>query len=694
MYFPEHLSIVSLPPFEFCIDPAFALRFAGGHPTQRRRAAPSRFLACAFVGMTIWFALPGAVPAYDLHFDYTSFDHPNTPGTTPHFGQAQFDVLNYASINGNYMNTSTDTHRPEMVAHGNALAEFYNNFSADYANFPGRTAIAEADAINTYTTNNSTRNGPRPDWLVLNEIRSSDWNSSPTYRQWVIDVTTRLHDLYGYDVVTYSPFETAPSGAAGTSMQTLSQKSYIAIEAYLTGKDVWNSGSTYASRVTWAQNQYQASKNSYTSQSVAADKLFVSEDFSNTPDILNGVHVAYGRAGITAAQWDSVIQIRQDAIYNVGFNGFLAYAWGGNDMGITEDEQIEHEYYYRSRLVLPTQKPQWLSDDAIDVNGTMIPLSWNQPLNWIGGVPNASGAEANFWRTLSANRTITLDGSKTVGTLTFDSPFSYTINPGSGGSLIFNNGGSSATLTSSQGIHTINTAVQLTSNLNAAINAGTFTVSGAIGGSGSITKSGAGALTLTSTHSYTGATIVQSGTLSFNSSGLADAADVFLSSGATLQLNFNGSPDVIDSLFLNGTSMPVGTWGAIGSGAQFTSSLLGGSGMLQVSTYVPSFLAGDYNSNGVVDAADYVVWRKSIGADSIPNRDSQNTGPVGQADFDVWRADLGRIVGAVAGSGSGLSVATTAVPEPATGGLVIAVLLQILFPRRDMAVALTRRCSP
>src|SRR5262249_56585510 len=104
-----------------------------------------------------------------------------------------------------------------------------------------------------------------------------------------------------------------------------------------------------------------------------------------------------------------------------GFSGFLAYAWGANGMGVTEAEQIQHEYYYRSRLVLPTQKPQWLSDTSIIVNGASVPLSWNQPLNWLGGVPNRADAEANFYRTLTATRTITLDGSKTICTFSFDS---------------------------------------------------------------------------------------------------------------------------------------------------------------------------------------------------------------------------------------------------------------------------------
>src|SRR6185437_5218816 len=118
----------------------------------------------------------------DIHFDYTSFDNPNTPGITPHFGQAQFDVLNYPSINGNYMMTSTDAHRPEMTANNNALAEFYNNFLADYNTQYGSTgginATAEADAINAYTVKNSNKNGARPNWMLLNEISSSVWQDT------------------------------------------------------------------------------------------------------------------------------------------------------------------------------------------------------------------------------------------------------------------------------------------------------------------------------------------------------------------------------------------------------------------------------------------------------------------------------------------------------------------------------------
>ena len=42
-------------------------------------------------------------------------------------------------------------------------------------------------------------------------------------------------------------------------------------------------------------------------------------------------------------------------------------------------------------------------------------------------------------------------------------------------------------------------------------------------------------------------------------------------------------------------------------------------------------LAGDYNEDGIVDAADYVVWRKGLGTIYI------------QAQYDVWRANFGKL---------------------------------------------------
>jgi T5SS/PEP-CTERM-associated repeat protein len=80
-----------------------------------------------------------------------------------------------------------------------------------------------------------------------------------------------------------------------------------------------------------------------------------------------------------------------------------------------------------------------------------------------------------------------------------------------------------------------------------------------------------------------------------------------------------------------------------------------------------SSLTGDYNHNGTVDAADYVVWRKA--------------GINGQQGYDDWRANFGQ----TAGSGSSPSV-NAAVPEPATIVLLVMGTLAMCFRRRDARV--------
>ncbi|MFO0790996.1 MAG: LamG-like jellyroll fold domain-containing protein [Pirellulales bacterium] len=59
-------------------------------------------------------------------------------------------------------------------------------------------------------------------------------------------------------------------------------------------------------------------------------------------------------------------------------------------------------------------------------------------------------------------------------------------------------------------------------------------------------------------------------------------------------------------------------------------------------------LPGDYSNNGIVDAADFVIWRKNIGSMILVNRGGDITGPVGQPDYDVWRSNFGATRPAVA----------------------------------------------
>jgi hypothetical protein len=68
----------------------------------------------------------------------------------------------------------------------------------------------------------------------------------------------------------------------------------------------------------------------------------------------------------------------------------------------------------------------------------------------------------------------------------------------------------------------------------------------------------------------------------------------------------------------------------------------------------PPGVAGDYNNNGTVDAADYALWRNG---GPLAN-ESESPGTVDQADYNLWRANFG----ASSGGGSGQAAA---VPEPA-----------------------------
>jgi hypothetical protein len=100
-------------------------------------------------------------------------------------------------------------------------------------------------------------------------------------------------------------------------------------------------------------------------------------------------------------------------------------------------------------------------------------------------------------------------------------------------------------------------------------------------------------------------------------------------------------------------------------------------GQITVLPNTPVGVPGDYNSNGVVDAADYVMWRDRLGtATTLPNEVAGVTpGNVTNEDYTAWRARFGR----TSGSGSGAALAAAAVPEPSTwaalGGLALVLFL-------------------
>lgn len=100
-------------------------------------------------------------------------------------------------------------------------------------------------------------------------------------------------------------------------------------------------------------------------------------------------------------------------------------------------------------------------------------------------------------------------------------------------------------------------------------------------------------------------------------------------------------------------------------------------------------LAGDYNDDGVVDAADYVLWRKTLGqtGDGLA-ADGNHNGEIEIGDYGVWYTHFG----ATQQSASGAN-ANAAVPEPSGMVMFLAGTLA-LFCRRNRVKWLLRIVCP
>lgn len=92
---------------------------------------------------------------------------------------------------------------------------------------------------------------------------------------------------------------------------------------------------------------------------------------------------------------------------------------------------------------------------------------------------------------------------------------------------------------------------------------------------------------------------------------------------------------------------------------------------------------GDYNRDGIVDAADYTIWRNTLGSTTQLQADGNANGIIDEGDYLVWKTTFGRTTPWGASAGAVVS----AVPEPGTTGLVALGLLVLMGVRRAGRVA-------
>jgi hypothetical protein len=94
----------------------------------------------------------------------------------------------------------------------------------------------------------------------------------------------------------------------------------------------------------------------------------------------------------------------------------------------------------------------------------------------------------------------------------------------------------------------------------------------------------------------------------------------------------------------------------------------------------PPMPTGDYNHDGVVDAADYTVWRDSLGSTTHIAADGNGNGIIDAGDYTVWASHFGQ----TAGSGS---FTNGSVPEPATLVLLLVGMLAFaVSPKPALAI--------
>jgi hypothetical protein len=133
---------------------------------------------------------------------------------------------------------------------------------------------------------------------------------------------------------------------------------------------------------------------------------------------------------------------------------------------------------------------------------------------------------------------------------------------------------------------------------------------------------------------------------------------------------------IIDNQGTNAVSGMFSQGSLIGAGGYLFGINYGGGDGNDVVLFTLSGLDGDYNNDGVVDAADYTVWRDNLGAAAGTLLNDPDGIAIGTAQYATWKRNFGATLT------SPISVGRAAVPEPSTGVLVVLFALAMAYRYR------------
>jgi hypothetical protein len=363
-------------------------------------------------------------------------------------------------------------------------------------------------------------------------------------------------------------------------------------------------------------------------------------------------------------------------------------AWGPDGGGL---EEVRFNLFGTGTA--PTETFTWARANGGD---------WDVAGHWspAGGGPPNGNRDAIFAGSISGPSTVYTDSSITLRSVRFDNHLSYAVS-GLGSVNLADGTDASGTVPARvdvwQGTHQFQVQVNLlddttadawgnsTLNFNNQINTNgntlTLTGMGVVNLNHSVTGGGAvsGSGTLgTASNTSLGGDLTSTGTLAIEIRGTGEGSGSvptdfsrFDVSGAA---NLDGAVDIslvdftptagtnftilttTNGINFVGGSTGIGDLNLTGNSTDFSLALGNGGNDLVLSYLATGGVAGDFNGSGIVDAADYTIFRDNLGGDSsVLNGNGSGAATVVQADYDLWKANFGN-----GGSSS------AAVPEPAT----------------------------
>jgi hypothetical protein len=345
---------------------------------------------------------------------------------------------------------------------------------------------------------------------------------------------------------------------------------------------------------------------------------------------------------------------------------------------------------------------------------------WNSPSNWSGVVPNAVGAEADFFGPNSSSHTVFTDLPVTVGTINFNAANTYEIT--GTGSLTLQTSSGNAQVIVQQGTHEINLPTTIASNtvFNVASGANLIVANPLTINSGeSLTQSGAGTVTYQSI-----ITVNSNASIAFADS--THAHELSLASGSTATLggpvlevdslsnlgtinllnnkmliNYGSGPDPIASVeqwIKNGADNLPGP-AIISSDIAVDDALSGFSygigyadsadpgdpaNLASGTIEVMFTLLGDANLDGTVNSEDFTPFSHNLGLSGAvwDEGDFNYDGTVNAEDFTSFSHNLNQSAVLAGGLEEANSISLANVPEPASAGMIVIAGLGILHRRR------------